>query len=448
MDNHPSARRRLSGIAGSLIDDQLGVVKSVEEIRAEAGSPNFFHFAARLCDTSGLAGQGNFGTAYTAAAVREFAAARALTDAVALYCAAFSDRADSPLSSRRDADFPCLSPEELALYSPAQYDDQEFPFTAFDDDTPLHWTPAVDPLGGETLYVPSAMVFLPYEADEEAGELPIVQPTSTGLACHYGPHEAAVEALCDVVGCDALMLTWQARLSMPQLRVETLSDYNYDLVSRFEQTGGSVTLLDLTTDTRVLTVLACLRNAHPTAPALVFGAATDPEPENAVRRSLEELALSHRHAQQIKTYVPRLEPETNHENVVSQLDHINFWCDHAHAPSADFLFASPERVEFDQLVSHATGSPRQDLRLLLDRIRAAGHRPLLADLTTPDVEQVGLRVVRALVPGLHPLFIGYGLRALGGSRLWGVARQFGAKEFGPGERDNPLPHPFPRKGVA
>jgi ribosomal protein S12 methylthiotransferase accessory factor len=123
--------------------------------------------------------------------------------------------------------------------------------------------------------------------------------------------------------------------------VESLSDRNYDLVKRFERTGATVTLLDCTLDTGVPTVLSVLSSPSPRAPARCFAAATALSPETAVRSSLEELAHTRRYMQQITDRMPRLVPDPPaHENVVDQLTHLNFWCDHANAGLADFLWAS------------------------------------------------------------------------------------------------------------
>ena len=67
--------------------------------------------------------------------------------------------------------------------------------------------------------------------------------------------EAAVSALGEVVERDAFTITWQARLAPPQIRAETLSDANYNLVERFERAGGTVTLLNLTLDNGIPTIL-------------------------------------------------------------------------------------------------------------------------------------------------------------------------------------------------
>ena len=84
-----------------------------------------------------------------------------------------------------------------------------------------------------------------------------------------------------------------------------------------------------------------------------------------------------------------------------------------------------------------------DLESLARRVAALGHRILLADLTTEDVRQLGLCVVRVVIPGFHPLFMGHRFRALGGRRLWEVPQRLGYKGITPETGDNPAPHPFP-----
>ena len=111
--------------------------------------------------------------------------------------------------------------------------------------------------------------------------------------------------------------------------------------------------------------------------------------------------------------------------VVDPEGHLNYWCDHANAAGAEFLFASDTETAYDALEDGATGSAVDDLRELATRIAATGHRPLLCDLTTPDVAELGLAVVRAVVPGYHPLVCGHRYRALGGRRLWEVPQRLG-----------------------
>jgi ribosomal protein S12 methylthiotransferase accessory factor len=436
-----SAAPRLAQLAPSLIDDHVGVLHAVSEVRRAAGAPRFFHYAAHLSNTLAFSEYANSGSRGAAAADRETALTRVILDAVAGYCAALISEEDGKraICSADRAPFACVAPEDFALFSEDQYAQPGFPYTPFRRDTPVQWSEAVDPLTEASIFIPSSLRFLPYSAMVGHGEAVIAPASSTGLACHWDRATAATEAVCDVIECDTLAIAWHARMSLPQIRVETLSDANYDLVSRFEHTGGSITLLKAASDLGVTTVIASLARSVPQAPARIFAACAALDPEQAVRRSLEMLAHVEQYCQLLWSRMPRASDDPG--EIIDQSDHLNYWCDHAHAAGADFLFASKQRIEFDELETLSTGDAGRDLRKLLERIRGAGYRALLADLTTPDIRELGLTVVRAAAPGLHPLFFGFRARALGGRRLSNAPQKLARV-------DNPYPHPFPRKGMV
>jgi ribosomal protein S12 methylthiotransferase accessory factor len=447
MTGYPAACR-LAAMLPSLVDDHVGVLRAVKEIRRQPGAPRFFHFAAHLSNTLAFSEYPNSGSRGAAAADRETSVTRVILDAVAGYCAALISEDDGkhPVCSAERAAFRCAPPEDFALFSPEQYAEPGFPYTPFRDSTPVQWSEAVDPLDEESIFIPSCLRFLPYSAMVGHGERLIAPASSTGLACHWDAATAAAEAVCDVVECDTLAIVWQARMSLPQIRVETLSDANYDLVSRFEHTGASITLLKAVLDLGITTVIASLSRSGRQAPARIFAAATALDPEQTVRRSLEMLAHVEQYSRLLWREMPRVSSDPG--KIVDQSDHLNYWCDHGHAAGGGFLFASKQRIEFDEIESLSAGQPSRDLRKLLDRIRGAGYRTLLANLTTPDIGGLGLTAVRAVMPGLHPLFFGFRTRALGGTRLWTVPRRLGRGEITPPCGDNPHPHPFPRKGKA
>ena len=442
MSGASPATEALLGVLDAVIDERVGIVRQIELVPREAGAPDFFHVAGKACNTAAFVRQTNFANTGGASAELDVAVAKAVGEAVERYASAIYDHDDLPLFSRVEAPFPCLIPEEFALYSARQYETPDFPWVRFLDTTPVRWTKGTDLTTGQTCGVPAAMVFMPYQYYCQSGEVPIAQPISTGLAAHLGWSRAAVSAICEVIERDAFTITWQGGLARAQLRVETLSDRNYDLVERFERTGSAVTILDITTDIGIPTVLSVLQSTADHAPALVVAAAADPDPEHAVRKSLEELAHTRRYSQQVKDQVPRLAPG-DHKKVVGQVDHLNYWCDHANAERAEFLFRSSTRIDFDDLPSPATGDPERDLRMLVASISRVGHRTVVCDLTTPDVAELGFSVVRAVVPGFHPLFMGFENRALGGCRLAEVPRRLGCTRIETELGDTALPHPYP-----
>src|SRR5207245_67251 len=94
------------------------------------------------------------------------------------------------------------------------------------------------------------------------------------------------------------------------------------------------------------------------------------------------------------------------------------------------------RVEFltagdgtARIEDRSTESAAENLRTVVDDLAHAGFDAVAVDLTTEDVDSVGCKVVRVVVPGLQPRDNDHTCMHLGGARLHGQL--------------NPDPHPFP-----
>ena len=442
--NSLSRFSNLARVVDSIVDEKVGLISVLEEVRPEPGAPNFFHFRARACRTTAFAREANFRDSGGASTTRDGAMAKAIGEALERYSPALFDFEELPLFAWQDALSAAVHPDEFALYTADQHQQPGFPWLPFLKDTEVRWTSATDLRSRSEVLVPACRIFMPYNFYLGSGDSPIDQPISTGLACHGSYAKAANVGFCEVIERDAVMIAWQARISPVSIRIETLTDDLYDIVQRFECKGFKVDMFDITTDNKVPTILSTLRGLNPEQPALVVAAAASLDPEEAARKSLEELAHTRRYCQWVKTYAPRLVPDPPaFDCVVDQMTHLGFYVDHANLHYASFLFASDRRIDFDSLQNQATGNDDEDLDRLVSAIAATGERALIADLTSADVAGLGLSVVRAVVPGYQPLHMGFQLRSRGGRRLYEVPQRLGHPGIGVGEMDNAAPHPYP-----
>jgi ribosomal protein S12 methylthiotransferase accessory factor len=434
---------RLAVASKELVDDHVGIIRYVSESPIEPGSPKFFHYHAEACDTRPFWNQRNFSRTGGASSVRYLAIAKAIGEAVERYCSACYDVEELPLISFSKAPFQCVPPNSFALYNLDQYTAQNFPYTPFDEHCLARWTPSEDLATGQRWYVPASMVYLPYQYSAENNEFPIVQPISTGLACHSSFTEASISAICEVIERDAFTLAWQAGIALPQITIESISDSNRDLANRFQHAGYTVTLLNVTSGLGIPTVLSVCKGTHENLPALVVAASTDLNPERAMRKSLEELAHTLHLARHLKRHRPPFVPSDDFSNVIHQDDHILLYCNHSYSHLADFLFNSNRYIDFSSLPDLSSESPSTDLGTLLHMVSVTQHQVLVSDLSTTDIAELGLTVVRAIIPGFHPLFMGHRYRALGGPRLRKALK--GAFICTPHSPfyDNPAPHPYP-----
>jgi ribosomal protein S12 methylthiotransferase accessory factor len=378
-----------------------------------------------------------------AAVDRDAAIAKAVGEAVERYCAAIYVLSELPLSSYGAAPFRCANPGGFALYSREQYDQPDFMFLPFGETTPIRWTQATTLPGGELCHVPAAMAYVPYTYFTQSGDTPIFQPISTGLASHSGWAAASISAICEVIERDAFTIVWQSRMAAPHIRRESLWPETRQAIDRFETPQRAVTLLDITLDIAIPTILAVQISSNTSSPAISVAAATSANPQLAALKAVEELAHTYCYSAELMRTVPETNWPKHADDVLRQDHHLLYWADHRHSDQIAFLLENPAVVDLPQRTPLGSGDPDRQLAALSQVIGSAGFEIFLADLTTPDISDLGLNVVRAIIPGLHPLQIGHRYRALGGERLWQVPQRLGYRGIGRSHGDNSLPHPYP-----
>jgi ribosomal protein S12 methylthiotransferase accessory factor len=443
-----SNRSAVEAVIARAVDPHVGIIHDLRSIEPRAGAPRFFHCSAQLCNLSACGWEGNL-TPLEAGAPSRFAAqASVLFEALGCYAAAFYAPHELELYSHRRAPERCVAPHRFALFSDEQYAGEAFPFEPFTDDTPVRWVPATSLESGSPSSVPAAAALLPYMVADGTGEAWIQPSSPIGLACACSRDEAVRSAICDVIKHDALAVCWNGQLSPPHVRIETLSDENYGLVERFEAIGR-VTALNITLDTGVPAFLLCLECPADGAPAMVFGAGCDLDPDLAFRLALDDLALSLRLCQDVSEARER-RAQADRDVVGPRLDRLAFWCEHAHRSYAAFLFASSERLEFEEVCAGEAVAPPGDSRGLAAALGAAGFEVFVVDLTTSDLRELDVSAVRAVIPGLQPLFGAPYAPALGGRRLREIPARLGLRPATPGMPTGlreTLPHPFVLRGI-
>ncbi len=448
LSPHLRARRAHQSILTlypELVDWRFGIIRSVREIPTDEDDPNFFHYSSETGDTSQFTRLRNFGYNGGVSTVREVAVAKAMGEAVERYCSAIFDYRELTYCSFNELDALAVNPSDFALHSPEQYAEPGFPWKPFTPSSPVAWTPGIQLATGVQKLVPAAMVFAPYHYVSNLPDTPICQPISTGLACGHSFESASLSALCEVIERDAFTLTWQARLSCPLISTESLPPLAKEMLSRFARIGIEVVLVDITKDIQLPTVMTIALSRASTSPALAFAASTDTTPELAIVKSIEELAHTRKYAKLVMNCMPSITVDVpnGHPEVIDQRTHLRFYCGQDSIQYAKFAWSSRKSRSVTEIPRLRSENHQGRLAELVEMLTARGLDPIVCDLTTPDIRELGLCVVRAVIPGMHPLFMGYRNRALGGHRLYSVPQTLSTNEPVDGFSDNTFPHPFP-----
>jgi ribosomal protein S12 methylthiotransferase accessory factor len=423
-----------------------GIVRSLEECLHGTSEPALFRAACFVGSNRALLGSpldhltGIGGTGRT----RAEAAAAAIGEALERYSATYVPHDRIVVASATELGDSAVDPRRFALFSDRQYASDGFPFEPFTPTLRVPWVCGWSIDDGREAWLPAELVFL---GDVVAAGRPrIGYATSSGMACAEDSNEALTRSLCELLERDAFMIVWANRLSLPKVDVETGEALAALEARVFAPTGLAYSAVDLSPFHRLPSVLAVVR-APPSLPGAVgVGAGTAPTLERAWWKALAEafaaraagakLALLDRASDSLESNFP--------ESIVSFEGHIRFHADHARAHSTAFLDESAERVAASTIPELCGASAGSQIRELTARVGAAGATAYAVDVTSPDVRELGLVVLKALAPELCSLDVVHSARFLGGRRLYDAPVQLGFRSNPIAEDDvNPEPHPFP-----
>jgi ribosomal protein S12 methylthiotransferase accessory factor len=172
-------------------------------------------------------------------------------------------------------------------------------------------------------------------------------------------------------------------------------------------------------------------------PLVAFATRAHPDPHACLLHALEELAQSR---ESIAKMIAQQGVPADGAALRTMQDHFTYYARADRLPLLDFVRAGP-RMPLPAPAPPAK-RPAEMLAALVDRLRAAGFEPIGVDVTPPDLEAVGVRVHRALVPGLQPVSFGTDFRHRGGPRLYQAPVAMGLRSQ-PRREDQLNPCPLP-----
>jgi ribosomal protein S12 methylthiotransferase accessory factor len=431
--------------AARVVSGRTGIVSYAEIVDTGPGDPGAFWVRTVPADTRPIFDVRAYSEGNASASDADMALLKAVGESIERYCAASSSAAELRLGSFRESDGPCVPPSAWALFSDAQYDAPDFPVPRFTEDTRIRWAPAFSLTRDRPVDVPASFVFIPYVP--ASGEARIVPwQVSTGLACHTSLARASLKALLEVIERDAFMLFWHRRIRCPAIDVSTITDRHLrELLALTEVPGYERHILLLTADVSVpivLVVLTC--DEH--KPFVVMGCAADCRPENALRLALEEALLSMHGIGALAAQRPEYDAEADDYGDVTDL--MRHALIYAVDPRLREVMRAQLRpagtIRWDELPRAEASATLPQLRWLVNELDRRGLEAIVADITTIDVDDVGFKVVRGIVPGMQPLDVDHRYMHLGGPRLAMDAAALGIDPIRlPGGALNRYPHPFP-----
>ena len=340
-----------------------------------------------------------------------------------------------------------LHPAGLGLYEDATYAG-DGALVRFDEHAPLDWVWGHSVARRAPVLVPSDFVYY--------GSRQMIYGNSSGCATGSCVEEALLFGLLETIERDAFMLHWLARLAPTRIALDSITDVECKtIITRLAAAGAELHLLDARLDLPVPVVLAVIVRAPGEYGAFSLAAGASFDPVDAVRRALGEVA-THFHGFEARSrQAAEAQARAGEEgfgSVKKLEDHALFYGQPDALPLARFLVENPQERSFAATYAAwnaqrpASLSLLDDLEFFFAALRAAGHDDVVwVDQSSPEQVQLGLRTVRAIVPGLLPIDFGHGrCRAATLPRLYELPHRLGLRAAPLRADDlNRAPHPFP-----
>ncbi|MCA9666684.1 MAG: TOMM precursor leader peptide-binding protein, partial [Myxococcales bacterium] len=327
------------------------------------------------------------------------ARASALCEALERYAGIF-DGEEPRRRARLDAlGHEAIGPDELLLFSARQYaaraeQPTRDPLKArwvpapFDRQQPISWTRAWSLTDGAFRYLPTAFCYYGFHDDDLA---PFCYADSNGNAAGNCVEEAILQGLFELVERDAVALWWYSRARRPALDLERFDEPSALALQRYyERRGGSMWVLDVTSDLGIAVFVAVARDAQG---RFALGMGAHVNARLALTRAVSELGQVASAFEATRALPPELADDV-----------FERWHDQLEPRSQPQLLpdaSAPPRTRADVPSTPDYGDLREGVLDCVERLRARGLQMLVLELTRPDID---LAVVKVVVPGLRHMW--------------------------------------------
>lgn len=412
-----------------LVDKETGLIRRVREVlRPERAPLRYTSLTAEVSDARWLgdwpADRVSLGTTFGDVPGARIAA---IAEGVERYCGNFiPDRLDpadyrtGTATELRDQGLRVIDLDDLPRWSTAQLTRPDFPYRALDDELPTLWSRCREqPADGwadqaTDIWMPHALIGLNWRQRRFAHLDRVFHLNYAGIATGQGAADAHDRGLLEVVERDALEVWWHHGGPAQGIDTGSVPGLSADLE------GAPLDVHVVRMPTELAPAMAALvRDRETGVYAAGFSASTDPA--RAVRKAVLEavhtwiytlgcrdadgwvfqavraglmapgLYLDHR---EDRRYLDSAGPDFARVRDLGA--HVQVWLDPRVHPLAD-RFTAPAlgTVPISEV-------PATDVAEVRRRLHEGGHRVITRDLTTRDVAQTPLRVVRTFVTGLVP----------------------------------------------
>lgn len=321
-----------------------------------------------------------------------------------------------------------VDPGSVAAYTAAQYSSRAFPFTPFSPSRVHLWKRGVEVHSARQVLMLAECVHALASLPPEHQAAAYTNTSTSGVAAWTDEEGALCRATLELLERDAFLRSWLPRLPRPLLAMEALPGPSRTRVQALQDSGHEVGVARL--DAMVAAYAVFIQHSQRSFTAIT--AAADFDPEAALAKALDEAEGRAAHVAAFPC------PALLDASKIGGVEDVGrFYRTPRHFRKSDFYVQGPRDDAF------LGDNPGCSSWLQLKAGMADRGMPIHAvEITPPDAAihqgRTPLRVVRAIVPSLIPIWFGHGLQPQAHPAFVNAC----AKTRPAGSRSTVFVHPF------
>lgn len=345
---------------------------------------------------------------------KKIAMTSCLAEALERYCMSFIPKKEiiNCLKSKFDKE---QTFEDFSLYSNHQY--SKFSNFLNPNKKSIDWTKIYSIDGNAFKYWPASLIYLPFDINK-----PVAETTSTGMAAGFTLDDCIKSGLLELIERDALMINFMQRLNPPEIDVNSISGFNKKLINIIKQ-EYNIKIYELYSDINVPIYLGIIYKKEGKKIHYGIGACANLDSDYAINKTLKECLFTYFYSLNIMD-VRQKDPD----KIQSLYEHFLYYQD----DNFDNLLFDSKVISYQKRCV--------DYKMLLKNLKDIGIEVYYKELTTDDIKNTGIKVVKVIAPSLIDLNKSHIYPRLGAKRFFEVPKKLGLNY-----NDNltKMPHPFP-----
>jgi len=424
--------------AVKIIGKKYSIVRNLYEVSRYNDEPKLFQYSAELYDTCNLSDSRESVDKFAGGASfsQEKAIIKSLGEAFERHCLAIFKKSQFIKTSACELGDKAINLFSIVNFSRRQLSNKNFKLFNFTADTQFNWVKGYSITQHKPLFIPAQLIYVPYNCCDD--DKIIRFPITTGAANGGSLEEAIYKGICEVVERDAFMITYLNKLPREKINLTNNKKFSY-IYNLFKRYSLELFVFDITTDIEIPSFLAVIVDYTGVGPAICLGLKASLDPNEGIIGAIEEA----QHARPwIRDLMSRNQTIKN-KTPFSLEERGLFWADKKMIKHLNFLVKNKLIKDVSKIPNHFSSRNSKNFNTVFKILKKHSLEAVFVDVTTSQINKIGFKVVKVIIPQLQPLYLDEDFKYFGGRRLYSIPRVLGYTKAKTKEEDlNKIPHPF------